>query len=492
MVVSGGAPGIGKTRFGKDLFTYLEETWIPPEWTELNVLFEYLRMDFGNGIGLDKVDVMIDNPDVVFGHRIAYCFFIEKKDSTPSYYGSDGKRVSFGFVSTPLLSFKSVLEIAGYYSGKYNAEKYDCDANRWKHCRHFLQLLMDTGGLPRALELLFGVCFQFGGDGEGFFRDIYKQNFDAIFERTKIGLERRYKIYKSVQANRKLALMLLYISTIGHPVERKTLMDPDDQHSTIASLEQDTHIILDACDHSGTLFTVKMPLFFVCLYNDVLQLVDLELQDALRERHGMHWRDWEMFVAYFEVFRSNLLLDLGHQTANLSELYSGAFGTQATIDLEVKLRRLSVREAKEQFPCQTLTDRGTAQPIHWERGDNVIVNGKSDACGGVFIVRETVQGNMIIDSNLVEFTPDNLLVEHRKNLDSSGRVNLNPVFRLSLKPYRHITLVFTTQPFDVEDMERDTLVVSMNNFKDYFGPIFAPHASFALALGNPNFQSEPG
>src|SRR5690606_16615213 len=60
-------------------------------------------------------------------------------------------KVSFEFVNCPLLSFKSMLEITEHYAEKHGAEKFDCGTYKWMLCPHFLQLLEDTGGLPRAL-----------------------------------------------------------------------------------------------------------------------------------------------------------------------------------------------------------------------------------------------------------------------------------------------------------------------------------------------------
>ncbi|KAG0050077.1 hypothetical protein BGZ83_005162 [Gryganskiella cystojenkinii] len=386
----------------------------------------------------------------------------------------------------------------GYYAEKYGAEKYDCGIYKWKLCRHFLELLEDTGGLPRALELLFGQCFLFGGGGDGFFRNINHQNFDTIFTRVKDGLETRYKIYGAVEAKKKLALTLLHTSIVGRPVERGTLMDPDDKDSTIARLEQDAHIILEACNSPGNRFTIKMPLFFVCLYNDILHVVDFGIQERLRVQSEMHLQDWEMFVAYFQVFRNNLLIDLGHQTANLSELYPSAFGTPNTLNLEVKLERLSVRQAKEQFPSRTLNDRTTAEAIEYGKfGKNATVNGKSAACGDAFVVRETTQGDKIInihqdkfEYNSAEFTPDHLSDEHQKNLDGSNSAKLNPTLRKTLASYQHITIIFTAQPFVSEVRQDDKLVISMDNFKGYFGPVFASYANFALTQINPNFSEQ--
>jgi hypothetical protein len=70
---------IGKTRFGEELFKHLKNktNWDPWE-NNSNLHFEYLYLDFGNGVQLDSYD---DNltPTVIFGLRIAYTFFIEEK-----------------------------------------------------------------------------------------------------------------------------------------------------------------------------------------------------------------------------------------------------------------------------------------------------------------------------------------------------------------------------------------------------------------------------
>ncbi|CAG8579920.1 1510_t:CDS:2, partial [Acaulospora morrowiae] len=72
ILVSGGAPGIGKTRFGQELFKQLENNqndWVPSKWTNLQLKDLYL--DFGNGCQLDSYDDEL-TPTVIIGLRIAY------------------------------------------------------------------------------------------------------------------------------------------------------------------------------------------------------------------------------------------------------------------------------------------------------------------------------------------------------------------------------------------------------------------------------------
>ncbi|KAF9361116.1 hypothetical protein BGX26_005745 [Mortierella sp. AD094] len=48
----------------------------------------------------------------------------------------------------------------------------------------------------------------------------------------------------------------------------------------------------------------------------------------------------------------------------------------------------------------------------------------------------------------------------------------------------------TRLPFNDKVKEDGCLVISRDNFKNYFGPVFASHANFALIKLNPSF-SEP-
>ncbi|CAH1763083.1 5781_t:CDS:2 [Entrophospora sp. SA101] len=58
ILVSGGAPGIGKTRFGQELFFQLKDNWTPPTLSTKNIQphFQYICLDFGNGCPLDNTD----------------------------------------------------------------------------------------------------------------------------------------------------------------------------------------------------------------------------------------------------------------------------------------------------------------------------------------------------------------------------------------------------------------------------------------------------
>src|SRR5687767_2563756 len=59
-----------------ELFDHIQKSWkSPQEWDDVH--FEYLYMNFGNGLYLDDYDCELI-PTVIFGLWVAYVFFMEK------------------------------------------------------------------------------------------------------------------------------------------------------------------------------------------------------------------------------------------------------------------------------------------------------------------------------------------------------------------------------------------------------------------------------
>ncbi|GES83639.1 hypothetical protein GLOIN_2v414785 [Rhizophagus clarus] len=100
----GGTPGIGKTRYGDELFKHLKnnQNWVPPEWKN-NLHIESLYLDFGSGCKLDSYDDDL-SPEVIIGLRIAFVFFIESK--------YDMKFVTF---CDRVLKYKDVFKISNVF-----------------------------------------------------------------------------------------------------------------------------------------------------------------------------------------------------------------------------------------------------------------------------------------------------------------------------------------------------------------------------------------
>ncbi len=576
---------IGKTRFGEELFKHLKNKtdWDPWE-NNLNLHFEYLYLDFGNGVQLNSYD---DNltPIVIFGLRIAYTFFIKRKYNmtfetfryrvfkykdifiisnvfeciyehlnlqpeqrififlhidefqlidkwkkdlflkmvdilaplmiNPTYTyvqtflsgtapqavinAKESSKVSFGPVYCPQLSFAAMLKIATYYAQKFDAEKFDCGIYKWMLFQPFLQLLEDTGGLPRALQYLFEECFKIGCGGKKFFNTIHNLNFDTIFANIKKRLQERYNMYSTIVKNEKLALELLHHSIDAIPVRLKTCLDPTNHNCTIENLERDAHIILNPYNGSVVEYTIMMPFIFICIYNDILRIMNSNLEETFRVQNTMWWQEWELFVANYEAFRTNLLIKRGKNMVNLGELYHGAYGTESTKNINVMLKELSVRQAIEQFPCLKLTDKYSGVTILWKEGNDVIVNGVSAKWGDSFRVLETDKSKTDpsehkllsihqakYNYHSVEYTYEEAQDEHIKNLEgSAAKEELLEI----LAHYHHITIIFTTQPFYGTVLNDNVFIIASNNFKQYFGPIFASRATFSLTKNiNPNFS----
>ncbi|PKY51439.1 hypothetical protein RhiirA4_468482 [Rhizophagus irregularis] len=554
ILVSGGAPGIGKTRYGEELFKHLEnnQNWVPSEWKN-NLHIVGLYLDFGNGCQLDSYDDEL-TPTVIIGLRIAFTFFIERKykmkfetfrrliweyrdifmisdvflsiynhihitlqpnqqlfvflhidefqlidqwesnavmkrkmelfeeminnlasflfgppscifvqtflsGTAPQLVKSTKKPagVSFTFVNCPQLSLRAMLNIANHYAQKFDAETFDCGTYKWMLCQPFLQLLEDTGGLPRALQYVLDECFKIEGGEKEFFEKIYKQHFNTIFYNVKHHLQECYNIYKTIENNEKLALELLYHSIDAIPVSYNTCLDPSKQDYTIEKLERDTHIILNPCDHYSFEFTIKMPFFFICLYNDKLKIVDRELEEVFPVQNEMYWQSWEIFVANYDAFRTNLLIKRGKKSARLGELYRGAHGTQTTLNIEVELKELTVCYAKEQLPC--------VKPMDKELNS---IGASSEA----FVIRAIVQNNNLY---YLSGTAESLKKEHIKNLEGTTG-ELHKI----LSQCQHITIAFTIQPFDDTILTNNCLIIMKSNFKEYFGPTFASRATFYM------------
>ncbi|CAG8684567.1 17281_t:CDS:2, partial [Racocetra fulgida] len=526
-----------KTRFGKELFEYVKRNWTPPQsW--VNVHFEYLHMNFGNGIQLDCYDYEL-SPSVIFGLRIAYAFFIEKYYSmtfiefrTRALIKNVGKMpielfkniirniskymvshnftfiqpflsgtapqavvaqkqastISFHLVDCPLLDNASMIRIMDHFATKFKAPTFPNRVYEWKLCAPLLQLLINTGGLPRALERLLITCFLRLCDGKTFFNELKSHDYNAIHMMVKEDLERMYNIYGDVKSNKYLAMKLIYHCVEGIPVSDKDCLDEKNPHLTIENLQRDGHIILTPYDKS--LYYIRMPLFFIHIYNDILKIVDVEMMNkAFRIDHRMHWQDWELFALNYEAFRTNLAIEMGFSRMTLGELYPGAYGNDIYLQMYVDLKRLHVCEANERFPNnKKLTNKSDNEPIDLESGNVVVLNDASADFAGIILVRMNGARCLL----MIQYKWDYGSKEMTKNIvDNEDAKNLNKLIseiKKIYEGYELITIIFTTQPYNGPQDKTGALIISRDNFDKHFGPVFSSLATFSfIRATNPNF-----
>ena len=70
-----------------------------------------------------------------------------------------------------------------------------------------------------------------------------------------------------------------------------------------------------------------MPFLFLVLYNDILRIIPIKLGETFNVNFTMYWQDWELFVAYYEAFINNMLIECEKKDeVTLEELYRGAHG----------------------------------------------------------------------------------------------------------------------------------------------------------------------
>ncbi|PKY30519.1 hypothetical protein RhiirB3_447640 [Rhizophagus irregularis] len=552
-LVSAGAPGIGKTRFGKELFEYVKQNWQSPQiWADVH--FEYLYMNFGIDLQLDVYDS--DLPaTVIFGLRIAFAFFIEDDyDMTFQVFRSkallyakgndifiaesvidccyeslklynnqklflylhidefqvidawdpflsgtapqavaakkEASNISFYTVDCPLLDNASMIRIMDYFATKYEAQTYPNRVYKWKLCAPIIQLLMDTGGLPRALERLLIICFKKLCDGKTFFQEIESHNYDNIYTDVKGDLQRMYNIYDDVKRNPFLHKKLLYYCVEGIPVADTLCLDEKNPGLTIENLQRDGHIVLSPCDCGSF---IKMPFFFIHIYNDILKIVCEKLTNkAFQVNQHMYWQEWELFVLHHETFRTNLAIEMGITDMTLGQLYPGAYGSDDYLQLiHINLKKLSICEANEQFPAtKKLTSKPDKKPIDLESGDVIVLNGASSKFSdSIILVR--MNGIKYLFMLQCKWDYGSRDMTEKEAVDDEDIKNLDALIsnvKNMYEGYELITVIFTTQPYDGLKEKTGVLIVSKDNFDKHFGPVFSSQAIFSFTKAiNPNF-----
>ncbi|CAJ0838366.1 11318_t:CDS:1 [Entrophospora sp. SA101] len=291
-----------------------------------------------------------------------------------------------------------------------------------------------------------------------------------------------------------LAQELLYHCIDGIADSRHKSLVLNDPSSTVENLERDAHVILSSNPHDIVTLYIKMPIFFLSLYNDVLKILEPTILEKtlISMNQNISWNEWEKFVAYYITFHTNLLTRRNYQTITLRDLHNNAYGTQKTLGIVVKLKELSVIQAHGQFPCENLVDKNRKH-IDWMKGDHLIINGTSAKFADSFVVRDILGCNKY----LLEAFQNKLSINAQqctiKDFHKGINKNLESLYNSDglFADYHIVTILFTTQPFDgdVADLDEDFLLISKENFAAYFGPVFSTRAMLSITNDiNPNFS----
>ncbi|KAG0014800.1 hypothetical protein BGZ81_000252 [Podila clonocystis] len=405
---------------------------------------------------------------------------------------------SFDFFECPTLSLGACYEIMSYFVDKANA----VSRSDWMPKMAYFHLLSATGGLPRALQLLlediFGTKLEHCADFKEELNDVDK-NAERIFIRVANELDTRYKVRSFVKTHKEVfsKLLRLYILETPKPRNYVPVSSCPFEELTLEDLERDTHTILEDCDDDSDDVLVRIPYFFLHIYNGVTNVV----QNCLGTAFAQNWkrREWRFFediVAEYETLRTNLLIADGTETSTLGGIYKGALGRKETLDRTVKLRTLLPPvKADHWFPRTSLTIRG-GQEQDW-RSNIVIMNCDGAPFADVCVYRESADNmgdNVLCALQAKKWeapvTPTNFNTEHDKNRTAFKKLRDGSTLgEQGIKRERVITVLVTTadihqsllQQLKSESCPDDCLVIYQGNFADFFGEAFAIHAALAAS-----------
>lgn len=400
---------------------------------------------------------------------------------------------SFTFVQCPLLSTKSGFEIFDFFAKEKDKEGH------WMNNNQVLQLLYDTSGLPRALEIVLRECFK----RERFFLELKEKKFtllDDIFHAVINVLTNRYKLDAFIANNREASYKLLYYCIGAIPVEYDTVMETGSEKTkslNVEDLERDGFLILKK---NGAKLLIEMPFYFIYIYNSWLDMVPSTIHKVFQPETKMAWHTWEIFVANYEIFHNNLFIELKkYKGVSLREFYLGAIGKDSVLDIQMGLKKLDICEAKNQFPKSGFPKNCSNDiVIKLDKLDGlVVVNGQAAQFANVFLVRKTIpEGKDLIIgfqqkwyTTSKELTIDDIKEECTKNkkaFETAKDVNL----RNFLEKAHIVTVIFTSRPFkgNSKDLPDDCLIITKENFEKYFGPLFASRLTLDI-INNFNINS---
>jgi hypothetical protein len=85
------------------------------------------------------------------------------------------------------------------------------------------------------------------------------------------------------------------------------------------------------------------------------------LDGIFTPRLMLQWQDWECFVAEFEAFHNNVLIELGKEVQSLQEIYHGAYGHKQRCAIGT-LEQIGIFQFQSYWNTQS---SNTDSPMKW-------------------------------------------------------------------------------------------------------------------------------
>ncbi|UZO07637.1 uncharacterized protein OCT59_027917 [Rhizophagus irregularis] len=551
ILLCGGAPGIGKTRYGVELFNCLDKEWKISKGQKPYML--YMLFDFTNGYALDEYEIQGDikiASEIILGLRLAYHYLVHKKyvmsftvfrtksneykqcfrlsnvllyihnlehesliqrgkhlfiflqidEFQLIFKERNGGEKLFKqlmytlghhmageipevFVQTllsgtapqdairameptmysiepldlPLLSLESRLEIMREFATNHGVSDCVWVPKVWIH-----QLLLDTGGLPRALEYLFAEFF--GQDFtrvKEFFEDLEKKKLipSTIYTSVSKDIDTAYKIKPYAREHKMLIYELVYRNIMEIESDISDVLQDGDHRIKLEHLERDRHLILRRLEEKDKV-QIDIPYFFMYHYASVLGVFTEHLNHAFLLDEIWSWQNWEKFIADFITSRINMIDVLNKEKL----LKLGNFFRGSVDEPDPILIAIQCRLRKNLLNLKTIED---------EHKRNANISHKM----------EEKARKLKNDSKIASREKKEELRKEAEKYTQLGNL---------LSKYRVITIFVTTQRFN-EELERipnDCILIHQEKFDTFFGPVFSSRTKFVMTRdSNPNLST---
>ncbi|KAF9090364.1 hypothetical protein BGX27_002282, partial [Mortierella sp. AM989] len=404
---------------------------------------------------------------------------------------------SFEYYSCPTLSTGACYDIMNHFTKLAGVLPH-----QWMPKKAFLHLLSATGGLPRALQLLleefFGRRLEKRIDFSEILSDI-DMNTDRIFNKVANALDTLYSITTFAEKYKELVRALVRLSILQKPSSRSLAPSDCFPTFTLDVLERDTHTILEDCMDNRGKVLVRIPYFFLYLYNTAIDEVRSRLASAfLHDWSGDHeWGFFERMITEYETLRSNLLISDGCRTATLGDIYKGAIGLPETLGLSVKLTKLSAKSSVHRFPESgplSIYEQEQKVAANW-KSSIVFKNAGGAQFGDVCVYRERATDS---DDDILcalqakkigaVLSASTIQKEHEKNIKTIKKIpDGSTLDQEGIKKVRTVTILISTADMTDDAFEtlkksfpKDCLLIYEGNFKEFFGEAFSVSAALAI------------
>jgi hypothetical protein len=417
----------------------------------------------------------------------------------------------------PLLSLESRLEIMREFATNHDVSDCVWVPQVWIH-----QLLLDTGGLPRALEYLFTEFF--GGNFknvEEFFNKLVEKTLtpSIIYSNVSRSIDTAYNIKSYVRDHKLLAYELVYRNIMEIESDISDKLRDGDHDRKLEHLERDKHLILRKSEVNDKVL-IDIPYFFMYLYADVLGVFTESLNRAFLPDSDWSWDNWEIFIADFIVSHITMIDVLNkNKLLKLRDFFRGAQGNDDTLDLSINFEPVKIYELNHQFPCLNLSAKGGETAML--KPGYMMINGYSAPFADIFFLVDEPEPILIAIQCRLRKNSLNLKIiedEHKKNANISSKTK-EKVRKLKndakiagsvkeerlrqeaerytqladlLSKYRVITIFVTTQRLneELERIPKDCILIHQENFDTFFGPVFSSRTKFVMTRdSNPNLST---